>query len=100
MDTEIKFRTTRRYNWHPAGIECIEVIEEFDLLLGTAIKYIWRAADPDCDPEERLNSLQKAEQYLLRKIVKTAQALPEPEENEHDDGACKADAATIRVDGD
>ena len=30
------------YNQHPAGIECIDVVEEFSFNIGNAIKYLWR----------------------------------------------------------
>ena len=52
------------YNRHPAGIECIDVIEEFPFNLGAAIKYIWRA-DHKNDPVE---DLKKAIWYLRREI--------------------------------
>jgi len=32
----------KHYNLHPAGIECIDVIEHFGFNLGSAIKYCWR----------------------------------------------------------
>ncbi len=31
------------YNWHPSGVECIDIAQEFSFNLGNAIKYIWRA---------------------------------------------------------
>jgi hypothetical protein len=52
------------YNEHPAGIECIDVVEDFSFNLGNAIKYIWRAglkAYTDVDTD-----LQKALWYIER----------------------------------
>lgn len=36
-----------RYNSHPSGIECIDVIEHMTFNIGTAIKYLWRAGLKD-----------------------------------------------------
>ena len=33
----------KHYNLHPSGIECIEIVEHFDFLIGNIIKYAWRA---------------------------------------------------------
>lgn len=32
----------RHYNSHPAGIECIDVVEHMPFNIGNAIKYLWR----------------------------------------------------------
>ena len=72
MDDQIDFGATDRYNWHPSGVECIDIAEGFGFTLGNVIKYLWRAEAPDCPPEDRLKSLQKAERYLLREIGNTA----------------------------
>lgn len=31
------------YNAHPAGVECIDIIEHMPYNIGAAIKYLWRA---------------------------------------------------------
>lgn len=63
----------KHYNLHPAGIECIDVIEEMSFNLGNAVKYIWRSGlKPDSKSDE---DLAKAEWYLKRereRLAKTA----------------------------
>ena len=52
----------KHYNMHPAGIECIEVIQYMTLNIGNAIKYQWRAGlKPGVD---NITDLRKAIQYL------------------------------------
>lgn len=58
----------KHYNEHPKGIECIDVIEDFDLLIGTSIKYLWRAGLKSEDTE--IQDLKKAIWYIERKIKK------------------------------
>ena len=54
------------YNWHPNGIECMDVVEGFDFLSGNVIKYVWRAGrKPDGNATE---DLRKAREYLDRQI--------------------------------
>lgn len=52
------------YNVHPAGIECIDVVEYFNFNLGNAIKYIWRAGLKGNEIED----LEKAAWYIHREI--------------------------------
>lgn len=54
------------YNNHPAGIECIDVTEEFNFNLGNAIKYIWRAGLKGNEIED----LEKAVWYVNREIAR------------------------------
>lgn len=50
------------YNLHPAGIECIDVIEEMTLNVGTAIKHLWRQGlKPD---NHAIQDIEKAITYL------------------------------------
>lgn len=50
------------YNAHPAGIECIDVIEEMTLNTGTAIKHLWRhGLKPGTDA---VQDIRKAITYL------------------------------------
>lgn len=53
------------YNQHPAGIECIAIVEHFNFNLGNAIKYIWWAGlkSPDA-----ITDLEKARWYTEREI--------------------------------
>lgn len=46
------------YNQHPAGIECIDVIEHMAFNIGNAIKYMWRAGLKA--PNEHEQDLRKA----------------------------------------
>ena len=52
------------YNKHPAGIECIDVVEEFNFNIGSAIKYLWRADHK----KKAVEDLEKALWYLQREI--------------------------------
>lgn len=51
------------YNQIP-GIECIDVVENFDFNVGNAIKYLWRAGLK----HDALEDLQKAAWYCNREI--------------------------------
>ncbi len=54
------------YNQHPAGIECIDVIEHFPANIALAIKHEWRAGlKPDTSAIE---DLRKAKWYIEREI--------------------------------
>ena len=53
------------YNSHPAGIECIDVVEEFTFNIGNAIKYLWRSGLKESNPNE---DLAKAVWYINRDI--------------------------------
>lgn len=56
----------RHYNLHPAGIECIDVVEVMGFNVGNVIKYCWRAGlKPDASV---LVDLEKARWYLGREI--------------------------------
>ncbi len=48
------------------GVECIDVAEQFDFLIGNVIKYCWRAGHKD----DAILDLEKAKWYLERKIKK------------------------------
>ena len=54
----------KHYNSHPSGIECIEITQHMDFLIGNAIKYLWRCGMKDDDIQE----LKKAIWYIERKI--------------------------------
>ena len=61
----------RHYNSHPAGIECIDVVEHLTFNVGNAIKYLWRAGlkTPDA-----LTDLDKAAWYIARERDRLANA--------------------------
>ena len=61
-----KVNHPQHYNQLPNGIECIEVIEWFNLNLGNVIKYIWRAEHKG----KLLEDLRKAKWYLEREIAR------------------------------
>lgn len=52
------------YNKHPAGIECIDVIEPFPYNVGASIKYMWRAGLKG----DALEDLMKAHWHIVREI--------------------------------
>lgn len=54
------------YNSHPSGIECIEVVEQFNFNLGNSIKYIWRAGLKT--GVDTVTDLEKAKWYIEREI--------------------------------
>lgn len=53
----------KHYNSHPAGIECIDVVEHLSFNIGNAIKYLWR-----CDLKNGNEDLEKAVWYIRREI--------------------------------
>ncbi len=56
------------YKAHPSGVECIDIIEEFPLNIGTAIKYLWRAGLKEQNPA--MQDLHKARWFVEREIVR------------------------------
>jgi hypothetical protein len=64
------------YNSHPAGIECIDVIEHMTFNVGSAIKYAWRAGlKPGT---EAITDYEKARWYLDREIIRLRKMRDEP----------------------
>lgn len=61
------------YNAHPAGIECIDVVEHMGFNLGNAVKYIWRVGLKSDDP---VQDLEKAAWYVRREIERLAKKRP------------------------
>jgi hypothetical protein len=58
------------YNRHPAGVECIDVVEHLTFNVGNAIKYLWRAGlKPGTDA---VTDLRKAIWYLERECARLA----------------------------
>ena len=60
------------YTNHPSRIECIQITEHYDFLIGNAIKYLWRAGlkkdASKSDLEKEIEDLEKAIFYINRKI--------------------------------
>jgi hypothetical protein len=56
------------YNSHPAGIECIDVVEHMTFNLGSAVKYIWRSGLKGSSPT--VEDLKKARWYVDREIAR------------------------------
>ncbi len=54
------------YNSHPSKIECIDIAQHHDFLIGNAIKYLWRAGIKSTDTE--IEDLKKAIWNIQRKI--------------------------------
>lgn len=50
------------YKSHPSGLEAIEIIENYMVNLGNAIKYLWRLGQKDASAQE----LNKARWYVRR----------------------------------
>jgi hypothetical protein len=60
------------YNRHPAGVECITVIEPMSFNVGTAIKHLWRAGlKPGAD---HVTDLRKAITYIEFEIARITRA--------------------------
>lgn len=70
---EVAYETVNHPNHYNAlPVECIDVIEHFDFVLGSAIKYIWRAGlKPGTS---KLEDLRKALWYLERAIANEEKA--------------------------
>ena len=55
------------YTGHPSGIECIQVTEHMDFLVGNAVKYLWRFGQKG-DIGDQIMDLEKSRWYIERKI--------------------------------
>ncbi len=62
----------KHYNEHPAGIECIDVIEHMTHNIGAAVKYLWRVGLKPGENYER--DLDKAVWYINREKERLAKA--------------------------
>lgn len=69
----------KHYNQHPAGIECIDVIEHMTLNVGTAVKYLWRNGlkketfEGATEQESAVRDLHSAIWYIQREIERITQ---------------------------
>ena len=60
------------YNWHPAGIECVNVAEAFSYNVGTAMAYLWRHLHKGNADED----LRKALWHITREIHRLSSPHP------------------------
>lgn len=56
------------YTSDKSGIDCIEITENWDFLLGNTLKYMWRHGKKSTS--DSIEDLEKARWYLDRKIKK------------------------------
>lgn len=60
------------YTSHPSGVECIDIIEHYDVLVANAIKYLWRAGlkvdSNKFSKAKEIEDLEKAIWYINRRI--------------------------------
>ena len=54
------------YTEHPSGIECIQITEHFDFVIGNIIKYAWRAGLKE--GASRMQDLEKCRWYAARAV--------------------------------
>lgn len=55
------------YNWHPSGVECKTICQEFNYNLGNAMKYIWRCNHKHDDPRKDIRkAIENLENELRR----------------------------------
>lgn len=70
------------YTSHPAGIECLDVIEEMNHVnLAMAVKYVWRA-DATVPKDNPLEDLEKARFYIQREIDRRKKRAPSEDRGE------------------
>lgn len=73
MKTKKKVQTDKvvnspdHYTWID-GIECIDIAEHFDICLGSALQYIWRAGRKGDNEDLTIQDLKKAIWYINRRI--------------------------------
>lgn len=62
-----KINHPNHYNWHPSGIECKTIVQEFPYNLGTAIAYIWRSEHKCTFKSDIKKAIKHLEMELERK---------------------------------
>ena len=55
-----------RYNAHPSGVECIDIVEHMPFNVGSAVKYLWRLGLKENSTD--IQDLKKALWYVEREI--------------------------------
>lgn len=66
MDSKDEHNTINHpnhYTWHPSGVECKDIIEEFSYHVGTAMGYLWRH-----EYKNGIEDLKKAVQHIQFEI--------------------------------
>lgn len=53
------------YNSHPSGVECVEIAQEFDYNVGTAVAYLWRYKG-----KNGIEDLKKARKHIEFEITR------------------------------
>jgi len=66
MNEVEKVNHPTHYNQHPSGIECIDLVEEFNFNFGNAIKYLWRCGKKN--NVEASEDIRKAKFYIDREF--------------------------------
>jgi hypothetical protein len=61
-----KVNHPNHYNGHPSGIECIDIVEDFNFNFGNAIKYLCRCGLKENTSKEE--DIRKAKFYLDREF--------------------------------
>jgi len=56
------------YKWHPSGVECKDIVQEFPYNIGTAMAYLWRCGRKDSST--KLEDLRKAKRHLEFEIAR------------------------------
>ena len=54
------------YKSHPSGVECIQITEHFDFVIGNIIKYAWRAGKKEGNT--KIQDLEKCLWYAQRAV--------------------------------
>ncbi len=72
----------QHYNAHPAGVECIDIVEHMSFNVGNVIKYCWRAGQKP--GTSTLEDLRKARWYLDREIALEERAQYEARQDKQD----------------
>lgn len=60
-------RAPDHYTWHPTGIECATIVDEFPYHIGTAMAYLWRHAHKGCAAMDLRKAIQHIEMELVRR---------------------------------
>jgi len=66
MSKEDRINHPTHYTSHPSGVECIQVAEHFDFVIGNIIKYAWRAGLKN--GASKIEDLEKCLWYARRAV--------------------------------
>lgn len=56
------------YKWHPSGVECVTIVQDFTYNLGTAIAYLWRAGRKTANAIEDLRKAQRHIDFEIARL--------------------------------